>query len=221
VPVSGIPSPVLQRIIFTAILRRFWHQNGQLQVEGQQYFEQKAQDIFMQNQLDYLQRKAIRPVHANLAYDNEERSRDARKWGNTLMRLCEVHEQGLPLFLQNGQSNSPQNSEHIPEMSGALQSQLQPGPGRPRISDTTSPRYQRFVVPSPGAQVQRQDLRLLPPPGWVQPQQRLPHPVRFALHQAHLRSPILRAHPPDAMLYQHVVGFTKPPTRLTVRKMTL
>jgi len=55
---------------------------------------------------------------------------------------------------------------------------------------------------------------LLPPRGWVQPQQRVPHPARFSLHQAHLRSPTLRAHVPISPLYCFQQGYLLSPSRL-------
>ncbi|KAF3002656.1 hypothetical protein E8E13_009469 [Curvularia kusanoi] len=45
------------------------------------------------------------------------------------------------------------------------------------------------VLPSPRHQG---STALLPRPGFVQPQQRVPDPRRFSLHQAHLRSPVLQ-----------------------------
>ena len=64
-------------------------------------------------------------------------------------------------------------------------------------------------------QLQRPPVPLLPPSGWVQPQQRQPAPARFGLHQAHLRSPVLQAQSPKSPLYHFVQGYIRPPTRLS------
>lgn len=67
----------------------------------------------------------------------------------------------------------------------------------------------------PQAQVQsRPPVPLLPPSGWLQPQQRIPCPERFALHQAHLRSPTLQATSPPSPLHCFQQGYVLSPVRL-------
>jgi hypothetical protein len=99
--------------------------------------------------------------------------------------------------------------------------------GRPRLYPT-APRPQPVaqpvaprqpVVSQQVAQVarpaQQSKTRLLPARGNRQPQQREPNPARFGLHQAHLRSPLLRAKSTKQKLYQHVEGFLRAPARVS------
>ncbi|KAF2853646.1 hypothetical protein T440DRAFT_313612 [Plenodomus tracheiphilus IPT5] len=67
-------------------------------------------------------------------------------------------------------------------------------------------------------QIQQQTVAripLLPPLGWTQPQQRVPNPARFGLHQAHLRSPTQTAKSSPSPLYCFVHGFLQQPVRLS------
>lgn len=56
---------------------------------------------------------------------------------------------------------------------------------------------------------------LLPAAGYQQPQQRVPNPARFGLHQARLQSPVLRAQSKSSPLYTFCQNFLKSPTRLS------
>jgi hypothetical protein len=90
---------------------------------------------------------------------------------------------------------------------------------QPRTSQYHTPRLQQQQRQQPqnrGRQPRqpRQPVPLLPVSGWVQPQQRQPNPARFSLHQAHLRSPVLKAQSPASPLYHFMQGFFKPPARL-------
>lgn len=67
----------------------------------------------------------------------------------------------------------------------------------------------------PPARQARPPVPLLPPQGWTQPQQRIPNPARFGLHQAHLRSPVLKTRALTSPLYHFLEGYAQPPTRLT------
>lgn len=59
---------------------------------------------------------------------------------------------------------------------------------------------------------------LLPPPGYKPPTTSRPHPLRDALHQAHLRGPVnqvqAREHEQDAGLFQYISGFAVKPVPL-------
>jgi hypothetical protein len=83
-------------------------------------------------------------------------------------------------------------------------------PTRPAQLTQTVPPLQ---VP-PARQQQQGRKSFLPPAGWNQPQQRIPNPARFSLHQAHLQSPVLRATSVSSPLYTFHEGYIKPPTRL-------
>jgi hypothetical protein len=91
--------------------------------------------------------------------------------------------------------------------------------GRPRLYPT-APRPQPVTQPLVSHQVaqrprQQSKTALLPPRGDRQPQQREANPARFGLHQAHLRSPLLRAKPTKQKMYQHFEGFLRAPTRVS------
>jgi hypothetical protein len=94
---------------------------------------------------------------------------------------------------------------------------LQTGPARVVLpSPTRTQAVSTVPVAQPRAQVQQQQalVPLLPPPGWTQAQQRQPCPARFSLHEAHLRSPVLKARTVESPLYQYVQDFIKLPARL-------
>ncbi|KAF2277074.1 uncharacterized protein EI97DRAFT_432692 [Westerdykella ornata] len=91
-----------------------------------------------------------------------------------------------------------------------------PPPSRPPPSHLlpSHPLPSRFPPPTVSA-ARSPYHRLVPPIGTRLDIQREPNPSRFALHQANLRSPLLRPQSASVVLYQHVTGFAKPPTRPT------
>ncbi|KAF2450557.1 hypothetical protein P171DRAFT_403014 [Karstenula rhodostoma CBS 690.94] len=84
--------------------------------------------------------------------------------------------------------------------------------GRPRVAiQQPRPQLPRLQRQS---QLSRQPRRLLlPPAGHQEPQQHMPNPARFALHQAHLRSPTLHSRTRER-LYLYVQDFLGKPQRL-------
>jgi hypothetical protein len=64
------------------------------------------------------------------------------------------------------------------------------------------------------ARLRQVTTALLPRPGLVQPQQRVPNPSRFGLHQAHLRSPVLQASALLLPVFYFWQGFVRRPQRL-------
>lgn len=95
-----------------------------------------------------------------------------------------------------------------------------PRPADVAMSRRTQPAPLPPTHPRPPSQVRTSSqprqggTRLLPPKGVIQPQQRVPVPSRFALHQAHLRSPLLRAADLSSPIYFFWQGFVLKPTRL-------
>ncbi|KAF2736515.1 hypothetical protein EJ04DRAFT_562381 [Polyplosphaeria fusca] len=90
---------------------------------------------------------------------------------------------------------------------------MQPPAGRRRpplhsLSSATPLQPPAHVRPHPTS------LYLLPSKDITRPQPVAPVPSRSALHQAHLRSPVLRARNPGAKFYQYVKDFVKAPARL-------
>lgn len=86
----------------------------------------------------------------------------------------------------------------------------------PSQSPPTQPAPSLQTLPPATPIQQKQTSKsLLPPRGRLHPQHRLPDPARFSLHQAHLRSPILRVNTDESPMYTFTEGFIKSPTRLT------
>jgi hypothetical protein len=155
-----------------------------------------------------------------------------------------IQQQPLPIqqqppYVQQQPPQIPQhphltiNASEMSRAQHAPQPRLaQPGtnPPRVRVSPGSQPGSARMVLPSQPhtqavptahsvqsrAHVQQQQtlVALLPPPGWIQPQQRQPSPARFGLHQANLRSPVMKACQVESPLYHYVQEFIKPPARL-------
>ncbi|KAI4622731.1 uncharacterized protein J4E87_006298 [Alternaria ethzedia] len=103
------------------------------------------------------------------------------------------------------QQMPPRTTRSVDQGSAQAAIQQSRGPGRP----PTRPAQSTGVAPPP------RGGPLLPAAGWQQPQQRVPNPARFGLHQAHLRSPVLRAQSQASPLYTFCQNFLKPPTRLS------
>lgn len=108
----------------------------------------------------------------------------------------------------------PSQARLQPQQQQQLQPQVQQY--QPQLQPHTSGQN-RQQQPHGRGQQPRQPVPLLPPPGWNQPQQRIPDPARFSLHQAHLRSPILKARVvPESPLYHFMQDFITPPARLLI-----
>jgi hypothetical protein len=105
----------------------------------------------------------------------------------------------------NHPQQMPPRTRSVDQGSAQAAIQQSRGPGRP----PTRPAQSTGVPPAP------RGGPLLPAAGWQQPQQRVPNPARFGLHQAHLRSPVLRAQSKSSPLYTFCQNFLKPPTRLS------
>jgi hypothetical protein len=203
----GIASFLFQRIVFTAILRRIWA-SSYAPTGFQKQFEDEALSILAQNQQDFL-----RTNNSNiLSNGNDEH------WAGRLKGLCAKQEQWLRSVSQQQQTRPmPPNQyaqasalDHMQPQTA--QAAIARGRGLPRVPVPPQP---QLGLPSNHAQVaQRGGTRpLFPEPGYTQPQQREPNPARFGLHQAYLRSPVLKAEKPGLALYQYVKAFAKAPAR--------
>ncbi|KAF2259525.1 hypothetical protein CC78DRAFT_57362 [Lojkania enalia] len=234
----GIASLVFQRIVFTAVLRRIWGAWAPTpQPAHQSQFEESAIKLFLQSQEDFEQQERNRPLNATLEYEQQKRLAEQQNWGVPLRALCENYEACLrnqgsqqphqahlaPVsVLQWQQQQPPHRQVHPDSQQPSLYSQAIPqsgqvrrgrGRGRPRIYPLP-PQQVSFTHPPPPPPRQPHDLHLLPPKGLIRPQPVHPNPSKSALHQAYLRSPILRPQLANAMLYQYVKGFAIPPARL-------
>ncbi|KAJ4292712.1 hypothetical protein N0V90_009375 [Kalmusia sp. IMI 367209] len=92
----------------------------------------------------------------------------------------------------------------------AVQQRRGRSPGRPPLP-IAQPPLQHWPVHASGYQTPH-PARLIPARGWSQSQQHRPNPARVALHQAHLRSPLLRAQS-EERFYLYMQSFMRDPQR--------
>jgi hypothetical protein len=233
----SLSSMTFQRLLFISLLRRIWNvPRNPLQLQ----YEAQAVRLFKQDQAGYYTRITRTtdgrfPTVQQLQQDNEV---DLRHWGYLLKQLVEKFE--ATLCQQGYAVSTPYDavSPHVQQSPIPIQQYPQPisadmsyraypsqpysaqaaiqqtrGLGRPRIQ----PVAPTHIVPStPQAQQTRAPIRLLPAPGNVLSQQRLPNPARFSLHQANLRSPLLLARSLESPLYCYVQGYIKSPARMAI-----
>jgi hypothetical protein len=249
----GIESTVLQRILFTAVLRTLWQDLALNDEPPKLEYEARAISLFRRNQVDYRHRlsskRKISP--SQISQDNES---DTMRWGPQLRQVVDELEAILrrPTYLdvtphatnplqpqqqtfhmqQNPQLHA-QHSSHLLEPQDretvVNETEMSRRAHRPAPSHTAHPTAEQPRGP-PHTQAVPRALYLpsqhqgqqpnaskpfLPPPGWLQSQQRQPNPTRFSLHQAHLRSPVMRARSLDSPLYHFVQGYIKAPVRLS------
>jgi hypothetical protein len=232
----GVNSPIFQRILFTAILRYLWQGRPAHDGPPRHNYEALALHLFRQNQAEYFQRISFirQPNPNHISQDNVA---DLRHWGPQLRQVVEDLEAILhrPSFtappLQATDllhlQQQPFRSRPDPppaliesDMSRRAHRPAQPNSAQP-LSHTPRSRTQAagpaFALPSqPQEQQKKTSKPLLPPVGWLLSQQRQPNPARFSLHQAHLRSPILKARSVGgSQLYHYLQGYVVDSARLT------
>ncbi|KAF2006502.1 hypothetical protein P154DRAFT_218474 [Amniculicola lignicola CBS 123094] len=237
----GIASTVLQKIAFTAIFRRMWTPyQGRMLNDLENIFTA----VFEENRMEYMQSQANRPASPPPNYAELERNHETKLFAQRLRDLTRSHKLAIsqreaqaqaqlhpaqqlfaaPATVPSSRTaNQPMLQQGVPAGPPHLQhpQQAPARRGRPpnnaqRQHSGQGPSQAVPLLPRGAVSSQSSGSRpLLPPPGFVLPQQREPNPTRFGLHQAHLTSPILRAQEPDMTLYQYVKGFVKEPTRLT------
>ncbi|XP_014558350.1 hypothetical protein COCVIDRAFT_94692 [Bipolaris victoriae FI3] len=220
-----IPSPMFQRLIFTAFLRYLWHANQKNPLATE--FEVRAVAVFQQNQIDYFRQKLeSTPVRSQEALAAEQvcasKIRAAvegyenalRQGGVPSMSLYQSHQQQQQRQSSTArQLNATSVASPYPQQSAIHQVYEQNY--TPSLPINTNLQPQPAPTPT-SAQIQTKlPASLLPPSGRVQPQQRVANPARFSLHQAHLRSPVLKAHCVPSPLYIFQEGYVKSPARLS------
>lgn len=232
----GIRSRQLQTIVFTAAVRRLWFKQGLPPGDILNQYEHEALRCFSATQETFYRRRG--QVH-DLQH---ERQLEMRYWINSFRGLRESHIPAAQHALQafHATLHPPVLASHrlasIPLQPRQPQRTLsghnhQPPLVQPRVYP--DPRFSphsaqatlllgrgqpqgrpRLATQQPRPQLQRQSHRfLLPPAGHHEPQQHMPNPARFALHQAHLRSPTLRSKTRER-LYLYVQDFLGNPQRL-------
>ncbi|KAL6706365.1 hypothetical protein ACN47E_005471 [Coniothyrium glycines] len=236
----AIASPTFQRLVFTAVLRGMLQTPpDKAHREAQKRLESAAIEIFRQNQYDYYQREAcLADLHPRNRFAQQEIEAEKLGWLTKLRSLVSEFAFLLrrPTFPAQQQTINPpqhqlnvvqqvripqrQYTVHSDEMSHpyVVQSPAQPGrrPERPCALPEQLPFSLHSHAMQPQGQAESQmSKKLLPPKGVVLSQQRQPHPARFSLHQAHLRSPILRVQTTLPPLYHVFESFARAPARLT------
>jgi hypothetical protein len=182
----GIVSSTFQILVFTAISRRIYNLDQSSPMHTQ--YEGRLLDLFRHNQTNLANLSARHPGwHTSRQHWDAE----VRLWGSRLLSLAPSLSP-LPRTHSLSRSTQAVNQRvHVQRTARAVPSSKSPLPAQP-------PRQ----VP------------LLPRPGWSLPQQRVPMPVRFALHQANLRSPILQAQDITSPLYHCWETFLLAPRQL-------
>jgi hypothetical protein len=228
----GVDSPIFQRILFTAILRYLWQDLGTHDGPPKHDQEALALRLFRQNQVEYFQRISFitQPDPNHLSQENEA---DLRHWGPQLRQVVQDLEAISRRPNITGPPSHATDLLHPPfwsrpnpppalinsDMSRRAQRPAQPNSAQP-LSHAPRPRTQA-ANPAFGPRSQPQEQHktskpLLPPVGWLLSQQRQPNPTRFSLHQAHLRSPVLKARSvKGSQLYHYLQGYVKEPARLS------
>ena len=209
----GITSPIFQRIVFTAILRRVCAPST-----SPPNFEHDAIAVFRQNQ-DHFSHQS----NSNVPSSNTEN--EDKLWHVQLRHLCQAREKWRKSLLRPSphQQQAHPQPQHPAIHAAQVQNAQIPIPGR-RVraqahgigqlqpilpTQLALPAQPRLPNPRGGASP------FFPERGYTQPQQRVPDPYRFGLHLVHLRSPVLRAQSAGSELYQYFKAFAKAPMRLT------
>ncbi|KNG47903.1 miz zinc finger domain-containing protein [Stemphylium lycopersici] len=224
----SISSLTFQRLVFTAFLRSIWRKVPRNALQAR--YEAHAVALFQENQLGYFRRLA----QQHSAQSQRDQHIEFQNCSSKLTGLVQgleavLREQGFLLAdqsirisqqQQRFDNATPRTNTHTQAVANnrpvgphPAQAAIQQSRGRglvPPVQDRPSlpPR------PAPTPQQQKPNS-LFPPSRYQQPSQRIPNPPRFALHQAHLRSPILCAETKSSPLYAFHQAYIKRPARLT------
>lgn len=161
-----------------------------------------------------LQAQGLHPLYPDTPHLNQQKPQPKKVQQNQLVQ--QQHYQQRPNQQRPQQLNQQQQRAQI-----QLQQRVHTAHGFANVamSRRSQPAPLPMTYPRPTSQVQTPSgpqgkTRLLPKVGVLQPHQRIPVPSRFALHQAHLRSPVLRAADLRAPCYYFWQGFVLQPQRL-------
>ncbi|USP79284.1 uncharacterized protein yc1106_06558 [Curvularia clavata] len=222
----GIGSVTFQRLVFTAFYR---HICRWIPLKpALKHFEAQALAIFQQNQAICLESR-----FGSASVQSQEEITLNQVAGRQLREIIEqygiaLRELGLPSAspYQQHRPHQPQGNFVLPS---SLNSQMSHLPSQPVVhrftglANAPSTPVNPNILPQPATtraappaeSHNKSQTSLLPPSGRKQPQQRVPNPSRFSLHQANLRSPVLCAPSGSPSLYTFHDGYVKPPTRLS------
>lgn len=209
----AITSLTFQRLLFRSIVRVLW--GGYPHIPEKGHFEDQALNAFNKAQLLFKQRRLT-----GILGGREQADLEFRGWKNDFVQIMNLFEASLQRrgyrpfdpalpHLNQQQQHQPQPRTHsAPGPADVTMPRRQQQPPPP----TTSSRTVSQAHPSPRSR--QGSTALLPRPDLIQPQQRVPVPSRFGLHQAHLRSPVLQVANPTSPTYYFWQGYVRKPQRL-------
>ncbi|KAF1914360.1 hypothetical protein BDU57DRAFT_519318 [Ampelomyces quisqualis] len=232
----GIDSPTFRRLLYISILRNIWQ--GSPQTARHAHYESHMVDLYQESEAEYHRRITFRAIEGRFdpiqtSQDNENH---IRHWGVRWKKIVEEFEASLR---QQGYAVTTSSAAMLPQVEqqfnnaqwllrgpaasntsrvhpSAISHFAQPNTRQPGIQHRMLEVSNPPVLPAqPPTQQTMADVPLLPVPGFNLAQQRQPNPSRYSLHQAHLRSPILRARGMSSPLYHFVQSYFMQPTRLS------
>ncbi|KAJ4333547.1 hypothetical protein N0V95_009392 [Ascochyta clinopodiicola] len=219
-----IASVVFQHLLLRHIIRTLWAGYPDFPVKRQ--FEDRLVQAWDSLRLSFQQRRPSRQGDGR-----EQAEHEFRAWSTaytqhsvsfqTLMRsegFQQLDSLSPPARLQQQRLQQQPQAGNTPTEDLTMSRRLQQQP--PQSSHT---RIASQVRPSSSSR--QTTTPLLPQPGRIQPQQRIPNPSRFGLHQAHARSPVITAADLTSPVYYFWQGFVCKPQRLfnpntKIEKMT-
>lgn len=229
----SVVSPIFQDMVFTSILRLIWR--GPFSNPMTMHFEDQAMR-YLHNERSVFERRSVEEQISHWGQDILEWRMDYIKLHEAYKTALNNQPQTRPPPQQNQQSMTVPSSR--PEVSSS--SRLRPQGhtvqthgvvprGLERASRPVPAQRRASVVAAAQSAPQVTALdraRLVPSSGPPPPMQRVPNPARFGLHQAGLRSPILKARSGQSEMCHYVRGFIAGPQRLAtaghqVEKWTL
>ena len=199
----AVTSLTFQRLLLRSIIRTLWAIYPQAQ--EMRHFENQVIQHFDQAQMNFNHLRSTGQLGGR-----QQAEQEFRAWCFTFTEVTGVLETTLrsldcqPVNALSHQTYYQQQvQQHIQQQNQARQIEM----------------ARRRQIPPPRTASQVQASRqasnpLLPKPGTIQPQQRVPAPMRFGLHQAHLRSPVLQTSTLHSPVYYFWQGFIRRPQRL-------
>ncbi|KAF1924766.1 uncharacterized protein M421DRAFT_424406 [Didymella exigua CBS 183.55] len=214
----AITSLTFQRLLFRSIIRVLWGRHPHIPEKG--HFEDQALSVFNRAQSVFEQQRAAGELGGRKQADSELRS-----WKHDFIQVTNMFEASLQRRgYQPFNPASPRLNQQQPHTQPKVHPQQRPratpGPADLALARRLQPRPMASPLPASQTQTHLQSqfrqgsTALLPRPGLIQPQQRVPAPFRFGLHQAHLRSPVLLVANLALPSYYFWQGFVHKPQRL-------
>ncbi|KAF2627607.1 hypothetical protein BU25DRAFT_410756 [Macroventuria anomochaeta] len=215
----AITSLTFQRLLLRSIIRSLWGGYPPFVAE-KRHFEEEILHAFNRAQLEFDQRRSMGQLGGR-----PQAGEELQAWSFTFAQITSSLEAALRS--QGFQLINPASPQVHLQQQQQQQQQQRPQPqayNTPSTGDIAmSRRRQRppqathhhtASQAQPSPRLRQGSTALLPRPGVIQPQQRVPNPSRFGLHQAHLRSPVLQAMNLSSSVYYFWQGFVRKPQRI-------